>query len=307
MKHTEALWPELPYEAWKDTLDTLHMWMQIVGKVKLALVPFINQWWEVAFYVTATGLTTGRIPYANGAFEVDFDFLLHTLNIQTSNNDRKRIPLEPRSVTDFYTDFMDTLQSMGIQVKIDAVPVEFESAIPFPTDITHASYDKDSVTRWWHILLQINLIFDQFRTPFRGKSSPIQFFWGSFDLSGTRFSGKTVTPPKANGYMEKIMQYAENEENFAFGFWPGDQKFPHAAFYSYLYPAPKGIETAMFKNGISFNEQLTECILLYDAVRKGNPERNIMNFLQTTYKESALLAGWDIESLQAKIPNLRYG
>ncbi len=297
------MWTELPYEDWKDTLDTLHMWMQIVGKVKLALAPFINQWWEVAFYVTASGMTTGRIPFGSDIFQVDFDFLIHNLSIRTSNNQQKIISLENRPVAEFYKEFMDALTSLGIHVKINPVPVEVPNVIPFIKDTQHASYDKDFVARWWHILLQTSIVFDRFRSSFRGKSSPIQFFWGSFDLNGTRFSGKTATPPKMKGSMGKIMRFAENEENFAFGFWPGDQKLRHPAFYSYMYPTPKGMETIKLDKGISFNEQLGECILPYEIIRKAaSPEKNILNFLETTYTESAKLAEWDIQSLQGKVP-----
>src|SRR5258708_4718075 len=297
------MWPDLRYSEWKETLDTLHMWMQIVGKVKLALAPFINQWWEVAFYVTASGMTTGRIPFGSDIFQVDFDFLIHNLSIRTSNNQQKIISLENRPVAEFYKEFMDALTSLGIHVKINPVPVEVPNVIPFIKDTQHASYDKDFVARWWHILLQTSIVFDRFRSSFRGKSSPIQFFWGSFDLNGTRFSGKTATPPKMKGSMGKIMRFAENEENFAFGFWPGDQKLRHPAFYSYMYPTPKGMETIKLDKGISFNEQLGECILPYEIIRKAaSPEKNILNFLETTYTESAKLAEWDIQSLQGKVP-----
>jgi hypothetical protein len=297
-------WPSLPYQDWQDTLDTLHMWMQIVGKIKLALCPFINQWWETAFYVTPRGMTTGRIPNKNEVFAVDFDFISHFLIIRTSSGTEKAIPLMPRSVADFYQEFTSTLNSLGIKVSIYETPVEFTNPIPFPKDTKHSSYDKDYVTCWWHLLLQINSIFDEFRTPFTGKSSPIQFFWGSFDLNGTRFSGKKTIPPKLTGTMGRIMRYAENEENFAFGFWPGDQKFPYPAFYSYIYPAPVGFETINTGPSIAyFNKQLSECILPYQDIKKAkNPKKIILNFLETTYTESAKLAGWDIESLKGPVP-----
>jgi hypothetical protein len=299
------MWLELPYQEWKDTLDTLHMWMQIVGKVKLQLSPFVNQWWEVAFYVTVYGMTTGRIPSGNDAFQVDFDFLTHTLSIRTSNNQQKILSLESRSVAEFYKEFMEVLMSLGIHVVINPVPVEVQDVIPFTKDTRHASYAKDYVTEWWRILLQISMVFDRFRSSFRGKSSPIHFFWGSFDLSGTRFSGKTAVPPKMEGSMGKIMRFAENEENFAFGFWPGDQRLPYPAFYSYMYPTPKGMQAIKFDKSISFNEQLGECILPYEVIRKAtSPEKSILRFLETTYTESAKLAGWDITSLQGKVPSV---
>lgn len=300
------MWPELPYDKWKDTLDTLHMWMQIVGKVKLELVPFLNQWWEVAFYVSARGITTGGIPYNGDVFELDFNFLTHIAIIQTSWNKSKILALKPQTVAGFYQNFMDALHTVGIDVTIWPVPVELQHSIPFAQDIKHASYDKEYVERFWHILVKINTIFEQFRTFFRGKSSPIHFFWGSFDLNGTRYSGKKATPPIINGPMGKIMQYSENEENFAFGFWPGDERFPSSAFYSYIYPQPSGIAQTKLSGGASFNEQLGEYILPYDSIRKAkNPQENILSFLESTYKESASLAKWNILSLQAEIPSLR--
>jgi hypothetical protein len=305
MKAKKHDWPDLPYADWHETMDTLHLWMQVVGKVKLALSPFINQWWEVVFYVTSRGMTTGRIPYAKDtkAFQVDFDFLDHMLTIQTSSGEERKIPLKARTVAAFYREFMQTLKSLEIVVTIWPVPVEFSETIPFPKDTKHHSYDPVAVTKWWRSQVLISLALDRFRSSFRGKSSPIQFYWGSFDLNGTRFSGKLTKPPQKKGVMGRIMNYAENEENFAFGFWPGDRNFPHAAFYTYLYPQPIGIETLDFGKHASFNEQLGECILPYDAVRKSpDPEQAILQFLETTYSKSATLAGWDIKSLTAQIP-----
>ncbi|HEV2339855.1 MAG TPA: DUF5996 family protein [Patescibacteria group bacterium] len=304
MKYTQKeLWPPLPYLEWKNTLDTLHMWTQIVGKVKLKLAPFINQWWEVAFYVTATGLTTGRIPYNREAFIINFDFLNHNLTIQTSNNKSRTFPLVPQSVASFYKQFMHELASVEIHVAIKPVPTEVPDPIPFLKDTRHKSYDKAYVTRWWRIVLQTALVFDRFRSPFRGKSSPIQFFWGSFDLSGTRFSGRKATPPKLKGEMGRIMRYAENEENFAFGFWPGDTRFPEPAYYVYLYPKPNGFESVHFGSQASFNEKLAECVFPYEMLRKTRfPEKTLMNFLMNSYLQSASLAGWDIKSLEEAIP-----
>lgn len=301
----QAVWPALPYEAWHDTLDTLHMWLQIVGKVKLELCPFLNQWWEVTLAVTPSGMTTRHIPYANGkeAFDVAFNFLTHTLQITTSQGVVTSSMLKPQSVAAFYKAFMDRLASLGITVSIWPEPVEFSDPIPFPQDTKHRSYDPVFVTKWWRILLSTALIFDEFRTTFRGKSSPIQFFWGSFDLNGTRFSGKKVTPPKKKGVMGRIMKYAENEENFAFGFWPGDARLPYPAFFSYVYPTPSGVASLDFGKDVSFNEQLGECILPYEAVRtSSNPEKTILNFLSKTYTASANLAGWPLRELSGPAP-----
>jgi hypothetical protein len=301
-----AVWPSLPYEEWQDTRATLHLWMQIVGKVKLKLSPFLNQWWEVALEVTPRGMTTGRIPYQDQALAVDFDFLAHALVLTTSAGQEQHILLRPCTVAAFYREFLSALAALGIHVTITPTPSEIPHPIPFAEDTQHASYDSAYVTRWWQIQLRAGFVLDRFRTSFRGKSSPVQFFWGSFDLNTTRFSGKTL-PDKTDwpqGY--SFMRYAENEENFACGFWPGDERFPHAAFYSYLYPAPAGCETihtgpasAYFDNG------LRECILPYADVRRAaDPEGEILDFLETTYREYAGLAGWDIESLTSPVPVL---
>lgn len=298
-------WPALPYAKWKNTLDTLHMWMQIVGKIKLKLSPFINQWWEVAFFITSYGITTGKIPYKDEIFQLDFDFLNHNLIIQTSWRKTITFPLKSKTVAEFYKELMAALIKLGIDISISPVPVEIQNPIPFAKDTVHASYDKEYVQRWWRTMVKINIVFEQFRSAFRGKSSPIHFFWGSFDLAGTRFSGKKL-PDKTDwpkGY--KFMRYAENEENFGFGFWPGDERFPHPAFYAYLYPKPVGMETVTFKKGVTFNEQLGECILLYEFVRRSkNPQGAAMEFLQTTYVETAKLAKWDIKSYQTQIPKM---
>ena len=305
-KTAAALWPSLPYQEWKDTRDTLHLWMQIVGKVKLKLNAFLNQWWEVAFEVTPRGITTGRIPYREMAFAADFDFLAHTLDITTSAGDQERILLAPCSVAEFYREFLSVLSALGIDVMISSTPSEIAHPTPFAEDTQHASYDKEYVTRWWRIQLQSSFVLDRFRSGFRGKSSPVQFFWGSFDLNTTRFSGR-ILPDKTDwpqGY--RFMRYAENEENFACGFWPGDERFPHAAFYSYLYPPPAGCETIRTGPAFSyFHGQLGECILPYEEVRKAeHPEEEILSFLETTYREYTRLAGWDVESLTGLVPVL---
>jgi hypothetical protein len=300
MGTVEGKWPALPYEEWKETLDTLHMCMQIAGKVKLKLYPFINQWWGVAFYLTASGMTTGIIPYENDVFEIDFDFINHNLLIRTSTNKIVTIQLYPRSVSEFYKEFMNALDSIDIKVTINPIPSEVPNPISCDVDTKHCSYEKEFVNRWWQILLRIYIIFEKFRAPFYGKSSPTHFFWGSFDLSATRFSGKSAKPPSN----DIIMRFAENQENFAFGFWAGNSRFPHPAFYSYIHPAPKGIETISIESDVAyFDKELGLFILLYDDVRKSsNHEKLIMDFLQSTYRESAKLAGWDLQSLEGPVP-----
>lgn len=296
-------WPELPYEAWKDTRDTLHLWTQIVGKVKLELCPFLNQWWEIAFHLTARGLNTGPIPWRGESFEIDFDFIDHHLSIRMSDGHVEEIPLEPRTVADFYSLFMHTLTSLGIDVAISTLPVEMQNDIPFDQDTTHASYDKDFVYRWWRVMLATGRVMEQFRTPFHGKSSPVHFFWGGFDLDATRFNGKPATPPSYGG---RIMKFGENEENFAIGFWPGTEQFPHAAFYTYMSPTPSNIEKAQIQPDIAhFDTTLSEFVLLYDDMRRtSSPEETLGTFFQSTYEACALLAGWDRVSLEGNVPNL---
>ena len=305
-KTPDTLWPSLPYESWKETLDTLHLWTQIVGKIKLKQNPFLNHWWEVAFYVTTTGLTTGRIPYKKGAFEISFNFLFHKMVIATSEGREKIILLKPQSVSEFYEDIISSLRDLNIKLAINTKPSEMQGfTTKFEKDKKHISYDRKFVEDWHQIILQTSFILDKFRTTFRGKSSPVHFFWGSFDINTARFSGKKL-PDKTNwpkGY--RFMQYAENEANFSCGFWPGNEKFPKPAFYSYLYPQPDGCEKIDTGSMISyFDKNLAECILPYEKVRKvKNPNKEILLFFNTTYKAFAKLAGWNIKELEAKIPN----
>lgn len=299
-ENSEIPWPELPFEKWNDTIEALHMKMQVVGKIKLALTPFLNHWWNVAFYISANGINSGPIPYKNIIFELNFDFTRHSLNILSSDNQNKIIPLDSCSVAEFYHELMSALDSMGIDVVINKIPSEVPDPVPCDID-GRSSYNKEFVSKWWEILLQSSKIFERFRSDFRGKASPVHFFWGSFDLCGSRFSGGFCSPPLQSG---RIMQFAENEENFTFGFWAGNKNYPKPAFYSYIYPPPKGIESVKPepKEAI-FNTTLGEFILDYDDARKSeSPEDAIMDFLQNTYKESAKLAGWDIEKLKQVLP-----
>jgi hypothetical protein len=294
-------WPELDYGSWKDTLDALHMKMQVAGKVKLALSPFLNQWWNTAFHQNATGLTTGLISSGNIIFEINFDLTLHKCIIKTSGSKINEIPLIQFSVAEFYDELMGMLSGLGVIVTINTLPAEVPDPVHCYED-NRSAYDKEYVSRWHQILLRSGIVFEKFRSSFRGKSSPVNFFWGSFDLSETRFSGKKAKLPEQSG---RIMKYAENEENFAIGFWPGSAVYPKPAYYSYLYPAPKGIESVSIKPQFaSFHPGLGEFILDYEDIRKSaEPEELILGFLNSTYLESAKLAGWDIESLKAEIPD----
>ncbi len=299
MNSTDS-WPFLPYANWSDTLDSLHMKMQIIGKVKLALNPFLNQWWQVAFYLNMKGMTTGLIPYEDGVFEIEFNFIDHNLSILLSNNQLKVIPLFPSSVAEFYRNFTDMLKSMGINAVINTLPSEVPDPVKFELDVEKKSYDKDFVHTWWKILIQTQKVFESFRSRFRGKSSPVHFFWGTFDLCETRFSGKPCAIPAGAG---SILKFAENEENFTFGFWPGDKNYPQAAFYSYFYPAPEGIETTGNHGGKYYNDKLREYILDYqEVIDSQNPEESILKFLNETYDNGARAAGWDVESLTTEIP-----
>lgn len=301
-----ATWPSLSYDKWKDTLDTLHLWTQIVGKIKLKQNSFLNQWWEIAFYQTSRGLTTGRVPYKNTSFDISFDFIAHKLNISTNTGKEESIFLKPQTVSSFYKEFMQALKKLGITIKINTLPSEIPNAIPFEKDNKHKSYNKTYVEKWHQIILQTSFLLDSFRSNFRGKSSPVQFFWGSFDLNHTRFSGGKLLDKKdwPKGY--KFMRYAENEENFSCGFWPGDERFPQPAFYAYLYPAPKGCESITTGPLFSyFDTKLAECIFPYEQAQKAkNLEKEILNFFQTTYNEYTKLAGWNIKQLKGLVPNI---
>jgi len=290
-------WPALPLEAWQDTYSTLHMWTQIVGKVRLAQSPLINHWWEVPLYISARGLTTSAIPYQRGIFEVEFDFLHHNLVIQTSEGPNTTIPLAPRSVADFYKEFMAALAALGIDVKIWRMPVEIPNPIAFDRDTQHASYDREYVTRFWRILLIADSIFREFRSRFVGKNSPVHFFWGSFDLAVTRFSGRRA-PERAGA--DPITREAYSHEVISAGFWPGGGEVKGPAFYAYAAPEPAGYGQSPVRPGKAFyHPQLKEFFLMYDDVRQDpSPRSALLEFLQSTYEAGANLAKWDRAELE---------
>jgi hypothetical protein len=298
---TGEIWPALPYEAWKDSLDTLHMWTQIVGKVKLELVPFLNEWWQVAFTVTARGLTTSTIPFGRRVFQVDFDFIDHRLDIHVGDGTSRSIPLLPRSVADFYQEFMAALDSLGLGVTITTNPVEVENTIPFDQDHVHASYDPAYITRWWGILLQVDRLLQRYRSPFVGKSSPVLFWWGSFDLSETRFSGR---PAPKREWPARWMALGADQEQASAGFWPGSGKLQAPAFFAYTYPEPPGCPDATIRPDAGFyHPDLSEFILPYDEVRLSpSPDQMILDFFQSTYEVGATLAGWDRATLERPDP-----
>jgi hypothetical protein len=290
-------WPALPLSSWKDTCATLHMWTQIVGKVRLALTPLVNHWWNVPLYVSTRGLTTSSIPYGSGSFELSFDFIEHKLALHTSDGIIKKLPLTPRTVADFYRDVMRMLRSAGIEVHIWKMPVEIPNPIPFDQDTTHASYDPQSTYRFWRILTTVEHVFNEFRSGFMGKSSPVHFFWGSFDLAVTRFSGRPA-PPRPGA--DVITREAYSHEVSSVGFWPGSGNIDAPAFYSYAAPEPQGFrEAGVRPDAAHYDTQLSEFILVYDDVRKSaSPSAALIDFCQSTYIAAATLGKWDRRALE---------
>jgi len=298
---SQACWPALPLEAWQGTRDTLHMWTQIVGKVRLALTPTTNHWWNVALYVTARGLTTRVIPYGERVFEIEFDFLEHQLVIQTCDPARKTIPLGPRSVADFYREFMSALRALKIDVKIWRMPVEVMDPIAFDQDHVHASYDKEYARRFWRCLVSIDEVFKVFRSRFVGKSSPVHFFWGSFDLAVTRFSGRPAperTDP--DPVLRKIMSEAYSHEVISAGWWAGGGEIKDAAFYVYAAPEPQGFAQQKVRPDTAFyKKEMGEFLLLHEQARNSSsPTETVLEFLESTYEAGANLARWDRASLE---------
>ena len=290
-------WPELPLDAWQDTYDTLHMWTQIVGKVRLAQSPRVNHWWEVPLYVIARGLTTSAIPYGEGIFEIQFDFLEHKLTIQTSWNSVKSFPLKPQTVAGFYAEFMSALRSLGIAVKIWTMPVEVPNPVRFETDTQHASYDPEYARRFWQILILCDSVFQEFRSRFIGKDSPVHFFWGSFDLCVTRFSGRRA-PERAGA--DPITREAYSHEVISAGFWPGGGGIKGPAFYAYAAPEPPGFSEQKVEPAAAFyHPQMKEFLLMYEDMRKSaSPRDALLAFLQSTYEAGANLAHWERKELE---------
>jgi hypothetical protein len=300
----DRVWPELaPLADWQDTLATVHMWTQVVGKLRLELNPWINHSWGSTLYVTTRGLTTSPIPYQGRSFAVDFDFLAHVLKVSTSDGSERSVDLRPMTVADFYQKTMDALGALRIDVGILARPVEVEEAIPFERDTKHASYDAEAIQRYWRALLQAERVFTIFRARFIGKVSPVHFFWGAFDLAVTRFSGRTAPkhPGGAPNCADWVMEEAYSHELSSAGFWPG-VGFGEAAFYAYAYPAPSGFDAyAVEPPEAHYHQGLGEYVLPYEAVRKSaDPDQALLRFLQTTYDAAAELADWDREALEKR-------
>jgi hypothetical protein len=301
---TSAAWPRLPLAEWSDTRDTLHLWTQIVGKTRLALAPMVNHWWQVPLYISARGLTTSRIPYGAAGFAVELDFIAHVLRILHDDGRTWSMMLAPRSVADFYREFMSGLRSLGIDVRIWAVPVEIANGIPFAKDETHASYDADAAQRFWRALAQAARVLENFRGRFVGKSSPVHFFWGSFDLACTRFNGARAPehPGGVPALADWVTREAYSHTCISAGWWPGTIGSPMAdpAFYAYAYPEPAGCPTAKIRPDAGYyHDVMHEWILPYDAVRTAaSPDAMALDFFQSTYEAAANLAGWDRASLE---------
>jgi hypothetical protein len=295
-------WPELPWRDWAPTVATLHMWTQIVGKVRLALAPPLNHWWHVPLYVNARGLTTSPIPYEGRQFQVDFDFVDHGLIVSDTGGRVFTMPLEPRSVARFYREFMDGLRDAGIQVRISTRPVEVADAIPFELDEQHASYDPGHARGLWRGLLQADRVMKAFQTGFVGKASPVHFFWGSFDHAATRFSGRPAPrhPGGAPNCPTWVMEEAYSREESSMGWWPSSETLG-PAFYAYTYPEPDGYRSVRVRPAeASFDDELGEFILPYDAVRRAaDPDATAQAFFQSTYEAGADLGGWDRRALEA--------
>ena len=292
-----AVWPSLKLSEWRDTLDTLHMWLQIVGKTRLALAPRENHWWHVTLYVSARGLVTSPIPYGARTFEVEFDFIDHRLVVKTSDGATRGVALRPQPVADFYREYFGALETVGINVKIWPVPVEVEAPIPFLDDRRHASYDSERAQRFFHVLLHAHRALARFKGRFLGKTSPVHFFWGAFDLALTRFSGRRA--PESNDTQSPMLREAMSHEEMSFGFWPGSGTVAEPAFYAYVRPEPPALPRINVRPGAAYySRELADFILPYESVRSlPSPDDAVLEFYQSVYDAGADLARWDRAAL----------
>jgi Family of unknown function (DUF5996) len=294
-------WPALPWEEWEATATTLHMWTQIVGKTRLKLTPLQNHWWNVPLYVTARGLSTSAMPCGEDDLDIEFDFISHELHFRLSSGKSLAVPLRAQSVADFYSEYLASLASLGVKVKIDPMPCELANPIRFDLDTIHDTYDREQAHRFWQVLRRVNGVFKQFSCGFVGKISPVHFFWGSFDLAVTRFSGRVADGPPRPDFMQ---QEAYSHEVSSLGFWPGNGGFGSAAFYSYAAPVPAGMsEKPVLPDGAGWNTALGEFLLKYDDVREQvAPEQAILEFAQSSYEAAADAAKWDRAALERTLP-----
>lgn len=300
----QVMWPELPYAAWKDTCTTLQLWMQIIGKIRLVQTPWLNHSWHTTLYLTTRGLTTSPISYETRLFQIDFDFIDHVLLIQADDGSKHALPLEAQSVAAFEAAVFAALDNFGIDVTIDGCPNELPDPILFHNDTVHASYDPDYAQRFWRVLLQTDRVFKHFRTGYLGKTSPVHFFWGSFDLAVTRFSGRRAPmhPGGIPHLSDAVTREAYSHEVSSAGFWPGGGPVDYAAFYSYAYPTPAGFsERPVDPSEAFFHPGAGEFILPYDAIRTtSDPDQTLLDFLQTTYEAAAKTGNWDREQLECE-------
>ena len=296
----DAIWPSLPLDSWRPTYETLHRWMQVVGKIPGALATPLNHWWHVAFHGTARGLSTHPIPWRNEIFTLEFDFIDHSLRIRTSRGERRSIALVPKATALFQAEVMASLHSLGIQVALNPKYQEMADPVPFDQDFSHSSYDPEAVHRFWRILVQSERVFNLFRAEFIGKCSPVHFFWGSFDLTVTRFSGR-IAPPRAGA--DAITREAYSHEVSSCGFWPGGGAVSGPAFYSYAAPEPEGFaQTSLEAVRGNYRPDLHEFVLMYDDVRTAkNPDSEILAFCRATYRAAADLGGWDRAALERRL------
>ena len=300
LNRKEQLWPKLPLEAWQDTCSTLHMWTQIIGKIRLNLAPMINHWWQVAFYITARGFTTSPMPFNSMYCQIDLDFIDHKMRIITDNGTSRSIELKPWTVADFYNSTMEALNSLGIKATIWTTPVEVQERIPFEQDNTHSAYNPEYAQRHWRVLAQADRVMKEFRSRFIGKVSPVHFFWGAFDLAVTRFSGRRAPEhPGVPNVARSVMVEAYSHEVSSCGFWPG-AGLGEPAFYAYAYPEPEGFkEYPVHPEEAYYNKDVGEFLLPYEAVRTAeSPDGKLLAFLQSTYEAAATLSKWDRDSLE---------
>ena len=299
-------WPRLDFADWSDTCATLHLWTQVVGKIRLKLAPMLNHWWQATFYVTARGLTTSPMPYRNLYVQIDFDFVDHQFVMRVSDGREEQFALAPMAVADFYAEVMRRLRALDVDIHIWTMPSEIADAIPFDQDRQHAAYHANAAQKFWRQLVQADRLLHQFRSSFLGKCSPVHFFWGSFDMAVTRFSGRGA-PPMERGAPNVgawVMREAYSHEVSSCGFWPGNGGFGRAAFYSYAYPEPDGFSTATVRpDAAYYDDTLKQFILPYEAVRTAaNPDQAVLDFLQTTYEACADRAAWDRQALERTHP-----
>jgi hypothetical protein len=297
-----AAWPPLPYAEWRETAATLHLWLQIVGKIALVQRPWVNHSWHVALRITARGIGSGLIPHDAASFQIDFDFIDHCLLVQVIDGRTVRLPLQPQPTSRFYRDAMSSLSSLGVSVSIRTLPSELPEPIAFDRDETHRSYDAEYVNRYWRVLVQTQRVFEEFRARFIGKNSPVHFFWGSADLAVTRFSGRTAPPhPGGIPYLpDWVAREAYSHEVSSAGFWAGSEQYPESCFYSYAYPEPPGFAAARVGPlGAHYSSALREFVLPYEAIRRAaSPESAVLEFLQSTYEAAADLGKWQRDSLE---------